>query len=137
MDKIFLVSQIDGNRTFKESEINDFIKEKNGKIKSLSTFGDNLCVVVETPEENKQKETAGDLLLKILTQLPPSVEQNGRSYKLTLVPFGSGIVYTYWDHQDGPTLLNTSEIFTSEVLISSNSVELLQSSPAGLQSQVL
>lgn len=25
MDKIFLVSQIDGNRTFKESEINDFI----------------------------------------------------------------------------------------------------------------
>lgn len=107
MDKIFLVSQIDGNRTFKESEINDFIKEKNGKIKSLSTFGDTLCVVVETPEENKQKEMTGGLLLKILTQLPHTIEYAGYTYTLVLVPFGNGISYVCWNHPDGIDILDT------------------------------
>ena len=110
MDKIFLISQIDGNRTFKESEINDFIKENNGKIKSLSTFGDNLCVVVETPEENKQKEETGDLLLKILTQLPHTIVHNYYTYTLVLVPFGNGISYVCWDHPDGITLLDSKAV---------------------------
>lgn len=116
MDKIFLVSQIDGNRTFKELEINDFIKEKNGKIKSLSTFGDNLCVVIETPEENKQKETAGDLLLKILFQLPHTIECDDCTYTLVLVPFGNGISYVCWNHPDGIKMLDTKCVKDIELL---------------------
>lgn len=116
MDKIFLVSQIDGNRTFKELEINDFIKEKNGKVKSLSTFGNNLCVVVETPEENKQTKTAGNLLLKILSQLPPTIDFYGYTYKLTFMPFDSSILYVCWEGPNGPLLLDIKCIKDVELL---------------------